>query len=161
LSAISSSVTLPTFSAQSFSLNNLDQVTQLTAVFDQYKIRQVELNYIPNASTGVSVTAVGLFSVVVDYDDAVNFSSSLSALDYPNCTTVPGDQSVKKVFTPAIAVAAYSGAFTSFSNKSRQWIDCSSPGVIHYGCKTSSTTTSAVLTYSIIGRMLVSFRNVR
>ena len=36
---------------------------------------------------------------------------------------------------PRISTAAYSGAFTSYTNTKAPWIDCNSPTVQHFGMK--------------------------
>lgn len=57
-----------------------------------------------------------------------------------------------------MAVAVYSGAFTSFANAPSSWIDSGSPNVQHYGLKAAVTATAAVQTYNLQVRARVSFR---
>jgi len=64
-------------------------------------------------------------------------------------------------FIPHVAVASYSGTFTSFTNEVAPWIDIASPSVQHYGLKTACTPTTAVVQYTARARLSVSFRNVR
>lgn len=58
-----------------------------------------------------------------------------------------------------MAVAVYSGAFTSFSNAPAGWIDAASPGVQMYGIKTAMTTSTAIIGYTINIKAIVSFRS--
>jgi len=58
-----------------------------------------------------------------------------------------------------MAVAAFSGAFTSYSNVPAGWIDSASPGVQHYGLKLYfESTPFGVISYEYSVRAKVSFR---
>jgi len=156
------SVTIPTFISASFTLSALDQATQLAAVFDQYRIDEVEAWIIPHLTSNNSASGnPGLYTSVVDYDDASALGSIGAALDYTNAVTSSGCSGHYRRFKPHVAVAAYSGAFTSFANEPSPWIDAASPGVIHYGLKCAFTPTSSVETMDLVYRLHVSFRNLR
>jgi len=158
-----SSATVSTYTASIFSVNFLDQISSLVAVFDQYKIEMVECWLTPrvssvNANTGVNT---GTFHTVIDYDDNNLLTTIGQALDYINVVISAGITGHYRRFVPHIAVAAYSGTFTSFANETAPWIDAASPSVAHYGMKTAWTTTDIVYSYDLQVRLHSAWRNVR
>lgn len=161
LAFCASSNVASTFTGTSFALSSLDQVVSLTAVFDQYRIRLIEVTLLPRLSNSGGQTNTGVFTTVIDYDDATALTSIGQAMDYSNQVSSGGDMIQRRVFVPHVAIAAYSGAFTSFANRASPWIDSASTNVQHYGLKTAWTVTGAVNTYDAIIRMWVQFRNVR
>jgi len=159
LSPVVSSTTVPVTGAVNFSFGSLDQVSQLTAVFDQYRIAMLEVTFHPLAN--ISGSAVSpLFFSVVDLDDSTAVSST-ALRDYPGCQMTQAYRRHKHTFVPSIAVAAYSGAFTSFANVSAPWLDVASPSIQHYGVKYAFEVGSSVFSYNVLVRAHFMFRNVR
>jgi len=153
------SSTVTTFPVFNFKFSDLDQQASLAAVFDQYRLMMVEYSAFP---IGVNFeNSQGLLTSVVDYDDSVALTSVPSALDYVNALTVPVGTVVKRTFTPHAAVAMYAGAFSSFGNVTRPWIDCSYPAVQHYGMKFAVGVTTVAVTYQAVARYWFQFRNIR
>jgi len=72
---------------------------------------------------------------VIDYDNGTALTSTAAAREYDNCMILTPAESGERIFIPRMALAAYSGAFTSYANVEPQWIDTASTGVIHYGLK--------------------------
>jgi len=161
-SFLTTSTTVPSFQAKQFNVNDLDQISSLTSVFDQYKIDFVEVWLeCSTASTANLLNGTQDLITVVDYDDATNLSTINSALDYTNALATPLGQNHYRKFQPHAAVAAYSGTFVSFSNVSNIWIDAGSPGVQHYGFKAIAGITSTATSYNLRVRYHTSWRNVR
>jgi hypothetical protein len=159
LGVATTSTVAATFSANSFAVSSLDQINSLTAVFDQYRVAMVEITYIPvELNYGLSS---GLFTSVIDYDDSAALTTVPQALDYSNSITVGGGAVLRRTFVPHMAMAAYSGAFTSFANEGPKWIDAASTGVQHFGVKTAATITTQVVTYNALVRLWTQWRNVR
>ncbi len=161
LSAHTTSTTLSTFSAFQFNVASLDQVSALSSIFDQYRIKMVEFVLYPSFTPSVTVTQDGLMTSVIDYDDAATLTTVASALDYTNALTYPNGNIQRRCFVPHAAVAAYSGTFTSYQNVESPWIDFNSTTVQHYGLKVASTLTSVTCVYNALVRMWVQCRNVR
>jgi len=160
--SIPSSATLPSFATVTHTFAGLDQTSQLASVFDQYRIRLIEVCFRPHSNDQpTAVNFDGIFSTVIDYDDATVLATAAQAQDYASVLNSEGYEAQRRCYVPHIAVAAYSGAFTSFANEEAPWIDTSSAGVIHYGIKTAWTVTSAVCTYDVFSRAWFQFRNVR
>jgi len=121
----------------------------------------VEVTFMPTANMNAGTGAFGYFTTVVDYDDATALTLPAQALDYSNALSGEGYQAQRRVFKPHVAIAAYSGAFTSFANEESPWIDNISSGVQHYGVKTAWTVTAALQHMDVNVRMWLQFRNVR
>jgi hypothetical protein len=160
--AYSSSTTLQTFFAASFNIANLDQVSTLTSLFDQYRIVWVEVWLLPrfadNSSTSINP---GLTTTVIDYDDGAALTTVAAALDYQNALTAPSTLGHYRKFRPHIAIAGYTGSFAGYTNFTSPWIDCSTTNIQHYGLKAATTVTSTSITFDLISRLHCEFRNVR
>jgi hypothetical protein len=174
IGASTTNVTSDPMFAQSFRLADLPQYASWTALFDQYRISRISVSFIPSraptalASTTTDVAQPALqFWYAVDLDDSTVVSPLTALMQYENvrCHTFDGTKPMTVSFKPHIAVAAYSGAFTSYANQSSQWIDCGSPDVLHYGLKYGFpclNSTSASIPYlSIVCTYYVEFKSVR
>jgi len=160
---ITSNVALNEFAQTSFTVASLDQVSSLTAVFDQYRIIRVEVWLTPRNSVSQGNTAnPGIFATVVDFDDATALATLASAYDYTNCVISNGLEGHYRTWKPHAAVAAYSGAFTSYANVPSPWIDAVSTGVQHYGLKVAwSPTDASGYIYDMAFRLHTEWRNIR
>jgi len=160
------------FNNASFSIAyaNIAQNAQLTTVFDQYKIDEIQLIFRPmflavNMSGSTTFFVPQLY-VVVDYDDAsVSGYTAATYQAYANCN-VSMYETVSVCFTPHIAVSAYSGSsFSQYQNQLPQWIDTSSPNVQHYGVKAGidagGSGQSSFQSWAITTRVRLSLKNVR
>lgn len=126
--------------AYSYTLNDLDQVTTFTALFDQYRIRKIQVTFRPAYNMAMLQTspfsgATTYNYHVIDQDDATALTDA-QLRQYDTCQVHTNVQQFTRTFTPRIASAAYSGAFSSFANlSSNTWIDVASPSVQYYGTK--------------------------
>jgi len=157
-----SNAALPQGIAYAFRLSDIPQASSFEAIFDQYRISAIECWLIPRTTSlaGASANA-GLLATVVDYDDNSSTTVLNDLLQYSNVVVGSGLDGHYRHFVPHIAMGAYSGAFTSFANVEKQWIDCGSPGVYHYGIKVVWTVTDSVYTLDSMFRLHFEFRNVR
>jgi hypothetical protein len=70
LGIIAGSVTVETFTSYTFTLSALSDSTEFTALFDQYRIMQVRMEFTPLfTDTSATVAYPPLYSAI-DYDDA-------------------------------------------------------------------------------------------
>jgi len=149
-----------------FASTDIVQFSSFSAVFDQYRIQEIEAWIFPvnpSAPTGAAVNR-GELSTVIDYDDSNAPSSVAQLQEYQNCITAPGILGQYRRFKPHVATAAYSGVFTSFANMTNQWIDCASTGVSYFALKAAITGADAAgdaLVFNLLLRIHVEFRNVR
>ncbi len=162
LGPITSSTSVDVKTNFSFKLSDIDDYTSFTGVFDQYKIKLVEVLFLPRTNSSSTTNNVGIFGVAPDYDDVSNVTNLAGLLDYSTATAAEGYSPQRRVIEPHVATALYSGSvFTSFGNATSQWIDAASPDVPHYGMKTIWTATSAVCNMDVIVKYWVQFRNSR
>jgi hypothetical protein len=149
-----------------FFLGQITDVTQLAAVFDQYRVRGLECVLRPAASQGLSATVLpsGLLYTVIDYDDGTSLTPGSAYTAYDNCITTNTYSAQRRCFKPRVAKAVYSGsAFTSFSNEVAPWIDSVSTGVPHYGLKAGIEpgNSTQLQVYSLQVSVELEFRQSR
>jgi len=151
------------YSAYNFVVNSMGNISALQTLFDQYRIVGVEVMICPQVNfiaAGTTATA-GMLHSVVDYDDGTVLTSEQAALDYQNCLSSSFSDGHYRKFIPHAALAAYSGAFTSYNNVVSPWIDAAYPSVNHFGVKTVVTTASTASTALVYATLFTEWRNVR
>jgi len=129
------------FGSIQFTLGMLPNVSEFTALYDQYRINKIKVVLVP-ALTGLDGNPQSTsyympnFHSILDYDDS-NAPTALSQLmEHPNYRRTRGQRDHKRYFTPAVAAEIYqSGVSTSYSQKFKQWLDLASTSVPHYGLK--------------------------
>lgn len=160
-STVSGVVGSASYNAHAGQLAFLGNVAAFSALFDQYRIVALRYTLIPRTNV-VSGTAYNppLYTIV-DYDDASPLSSRNAFTQRANVTVSQVWQSVSRTFKPHAALAAYSGAFTSYANATSPWIDLNSTTVPHYGFKwyiDSCNTPAPVWDMEI--EYWIEFRNI-
>jgi len=153
---LTTSTLAATFAAKGFALSDFDQSSEYTGLFDQYRINRLEVWIIPVAAQGTTVFG-GSFSAI-DLDDASTPSATATVKAKQGSLLSSGGASHYHSWRPHVAIAAYSGAFTSFANMTESWIDSGSPGVQHYGLKFASDSTPVAYTFNLTYKAHVSFR---
>jgi hypothetical protein len=146
-----------TFAGTFFALSSMNDASEYAAVFDQYRIMAVELTIMPSTQTVAGLTGHLLSSV--DYDDVASITPALNA---QKSTVVISNlqDTIVRSFTPRIALASYSGAFTAYSvGPSQTWINTASTTVQHYGHKLTANPTTTAITYDLYTRVWFQFRN--
>jgi hypothetical protein len=137
-----------------FVLSSFTSFTQYTNAFDQYKIYQIEcwldLSGNQDASLGELVT-------VVDLDDGNSITGPSAILDKQGALVSTGAPGRYHRWAPHVAVAEYSGAFTSYGNVPSTWIDSLSPNVQHFGFKAAGGV-GVIATYNLTVRAVIGFR---
>jgi hypothetical protein len=131
---------LNTYGAAFFTLGNLGNSASYAAIFDQYKIVAASVTFtVQNgpgyqANTASNIVLPRLWTCI-DYDDA-NVPTSVNYVQqYSSCMLTPPGTGVTRLLQPHVALAAYSGTFTSYANMEDQWVDIASTAVQHYGIK--------------------------
>jgi len=150
-----------------FYLAQLDGYAALVAVFDQYRFMQVSISFIPRCSvtgtTGsVFPTPIGQLLTAIDYDDVASTAASvLRQKETAQITTCTDQQT--RTLTPHAALAAYSGAFSSYANISKMWIDANSTSVQNYGVKFAilNCNFASTVIYDVYARYVVQFRQIQ
>ncbi len=135
--------------AVAFELADLPAVSELTTLYDQYRIHHIELEMVPFNTLSPTVGSAGgngnlacLIHSVLDWDDATAPAASTSGIQtlqqyrgYRLDNLFAGGGKLKWSVVPRPALAGYAGAFTSYVSPEPMWTDCNSANVQHYGIK--------------------------
>jgi hypothetical protein len=131
----------------STSFDQIPDYTSCQNLYDRYKINRVVWRIKANTAQPVPAASpsISYLFACVDFDDGSAPSSVSIVGNYENCVLASVSEDLLIEYRPKIAIAAYSGAFTSYASNSNQWIDMGSPSVQHYGLKigvSQSTSTN-------------------
>ncbi len=126
-----------------FYLGQVPGFAEFTALFDQYRIRKVVLEFRPNqqsytSSTNTSaVTNIPMRIVTaIDYDDSVAPTSHNELREYNTAQVHTMVEQWSQTIRPAVSVMAYEGVgSTGYCPKWDQWVSTNDPNVPHYGIK--------------------------
>jgi len=144
------------FGSLSFSLGLFTGATALTTVFDQYRMDQVEIWI--GAQTPNQTAAFPVLTTAVDLDDANVPVTTGAVQDKLGAIQSDGPGGHYHKWKPHMAVAAYSGTFTSYLNAPATWIDTASPNVQHFGLKIALASEGTQTYYDLTARAVFSFR---
>lgn len=164
---LTSSSTLPIVTyGTSFGAGGLNNFSALSTVFDEYRIKSVEvwLRCAGPACSPTYATNLRLVSVI-DYDNTtVTGYTSGNFESYANCITTSQYDGHYRKWVPHVADALYAGAFTGYGNKIAPWIDCQSNAVQHYGLKCAiinASSSNGDLVVSLTYRVTVEFKYIQ
>jgi len=150
--------------ARAWMLSDLVQASSFTAIFDQYRLAKCEVWFTPESGSNLTPVAniKGSMYSAVDYDDDTSTNLPATLQQKENCISAPFQNGHHWIYVPHVAMAAYSGAFSSFANVSAPWIDVASASVKHYGIKAvvDATTNAGDILVQIQARFTFQFRNV-
>jgi len=153
-----SATAIEVIGAYNFALSQVSDYLSLAAVFDQYRIAMVEITFLPKQNFVTTGNTYDRLATVIDYVDSSTVGF-VALTDYPSCQITEDFTKQVRTLIPRVAVAAYSGAFTSFMSEEAPWLDCSSPNIQHYGVKFAFKITTVIAYYDIAVRYHMQFRN--
>lgn len=153
------------YTAYNFSLGDVPNYTEFTALYDYYKINAVKVTLLPQMTQNVSLGDVNnawaskrLFSAI-DYND----SSAVTTIDeirqYQTCKFTPILKRHTRYFKPRINDSG------SVFTPGRPWLLCSSPNTNYFGIKLAGETMNssgvANMEYTVEVMFYLSFKNVK
>jgi hypothetical protein len=141
---------------RSFAVSDFSAATSLLSVFDQYRFEQIEVWLETKNPNGVGDFPT-LYSAV-DLDDNASPTSLVQIQDHQGSIVAVAPAGHYHRFRPHMAVASYSGAFTSYANVPATWIDSASPNVQHYGFKAAAKNSVTAFGFALTVRAVLSFR---
>lgn len=158
INVLLTSITVPSYGASSFALNDFVNRTEYTGLFDQYRIEEFEIWIEPIVSQSTVISNLGYVSTAIDLDDSTTPTAVSQVEGKQNAITTSALDGHYHRWKPHMAIAAYSGVFTSFASVPAGWIDSGSPSVQHYGVKFASSPTSVAIQFNAQLRARVAFR---
>lgn len=137
--------------ALQWQLNDLNNYTELTSMFDQYMITGVKISfrliYSPDSTGNVATSQYPNLYVRTDYDDN-NLSSATDIVQSNRAKRfILGPNRTKSIFVrPSILTyQKTSGAAQVTAPVWKQWVDCAYPDVVHLGLKWAIDTMGQAL----------------
>jgi len=135
------SASVPVLGALPFLLTDLPDYVEFTALFDEFKIQQVIVQFTP---TNYSQAYASLFTAI-DYDDASSPSSINDLREYGSFHFTPALKYHQRVLTPKYSYRVYNGVgITDSFASTRGWVDCSKPDTPWYGLKYAFGPTTVI-----------------
>jgi hypothetical protein len=141
----------------SFQFADFGNASAMSGMFDQYRIREVEVWVTPTYQDYLGGNSAARYAVVVDYDN-VNTVSFATAQEYTNCSVAPATTGVYMKFRPHVGMTV--GSNSSAANVVSPWIDTAVPSVTHYGIKFSAPATNVTYTLGVRYRAHIQLRNM-
>jgi len=142
--AISQTLTVDALGAWDFKLSDAPNYSEITAMFDEYRIKMVRMKFYPrylpnemlNSGTGTSASVTPRLFIAIDENDASTPSNINEIREYPNMKVYQTQQPIQFYLKPKISTAVYgSGVFSSYGQPKNIWLSSASPNVAHYGAK--------------------------
>ncbi len=153
---VSSTLTDTTGSLQ-FTLGDLPGTTDVTSLFDVYRIVAIEVWIIPRFSTNTDRSFnPGLLGTAVDYDGGTANYDELA--QYPNAMISSGLDGHYRSWAPGVLTTT---AASNVILTTSPWIDCANTSIAHHGLNYAINTTSLALTFDRIDRYHLEFKRVR
>lgn len=150
-----------TFIAYNFSLADVPNSAEFTALYDMYKINGIQITFIPQMTQNISVGTVNnvfaslRFFSAIDYNDSTAVSSIDAIREYQTCKYTSVLRTHKR-YIPKPKMLDGSNS-TSLVN----WVATSSPATNYYGLKIAIETTGNPMTFAVEAKYYLSFKNVK
>jgi len=151
------------FGALNFNLNALPNATEFTTLFDQYKICNVKVSFMPrgNSAEGGTNNNIGKLFTVIDYDDDTAPTSIDQLMQYPNLTTTAASRTLTRSLKPKFAASVYQTAVLSGYGARTGWLDCDATVVPHYGIKYAAQATAGANIFDLKIDYIIACKGIR
>lgn len=130
---------LATYGALSFKLDNLPAFTEITSLFQAYRINGIKLDFIPiqnDAAAGSSTNGFPMMHYIIDHDDIAPPTTFNEVFQYDNVRYRRCDRPWSVFFKPKVLSEAYQlGVTQAYGYARRMWLSTTYPAVQHYGFK--------------------------
>lgn len=144
--------------AMQFQLDQTQNYTDFTQLFDRYKLSGVKVKFVPLTTQAFPGASVPMIAYAIDLDDATLPTSYDTVNTKYNVHKKRLDKACSIYIKPRLAQQIYSGLTSGYAiGPKNTYIDCNDPGVPHYGlkfwlrdCYLPTTTGPAVNTNTVI-----------
>lgn len=160
----------PQFLNLTFTLQDVPNYTEFTALYDQYCIKGVKFTLMPRFNSALPAPDVGTNVSsqppqtwsVLDYDGGFP-TTQTAMLQYQNLKMLPGTKWHSRYVVPAAQVEIFNGISTAYAPKKKLYIDTANPDVKHYGATimVPEVNTSSSVTWDLKTTYYLAFKNVR
>lgn len=153
---ISTTSTVAGTAAYTFALADLPNSSEISSLFDQYRILQVTVSITPT----IPDSSVPIYTAI-DYDDNNVPTGITSILEYETMQQSTGNIVTQRTLNPKTLSQLYNGiASTGYATNGPTWIDSSSPFIPHYGFKVFiPLTTGPTYTFQVVVDYVLQGRN--
>lgn len=152
----------------SFQLASLPSVTDITNLYDHYKLKLIVVRFEPTFSQEViqsESAAINLaanlkhYRVAHDYNDASNPASESVLFEYSNMKSYPCHRPFKVLLYPKVAEPVFGAGINPAAYQARRsgWIDTAYTNVLHYGLKIWVPVFGNVAAGAYICRTIVTY----
>lgn len=174
---------LPTVSAgwnstnYTFRLSNLPLYTEMTALFEQYKINAVKLTFIPewvgsldqnnayiSAGSGTTYISTPRLYTLIDKDGDPQINTEDRMLENSMTKIITQPHKAFSIYVKKPCVQFEVGTSLGFSGaapKPSPWLDCDNNGVNHYGCAIGAQvggSITAAMPYRVVATYYMQFK---
>lgn len=161
LGIVAADSALDQFFPFSFELNNVPGFSELTQLYDFYKINAVKISFIPTQTMSNSLSTISnnqntRFFSVIDYNDDATVSSLDDLRQYQTCKYTSAFKThTRYIYKPKHSIASYV--------QSSQWCSTAVPTTEWYGLKVGieamGSTVSTSMNYRVEATYYLSFKN--
>lgn len=156
-----------------FRLDKLPDFAEFNNMFTHYRINAVKMMFMPHADGLDSTTQINATKYIttprlyafVDRDSQPPLSSENAVIQHSGLKIIKNPLAPFTVYCkyPAVSTGIATTASVSYAGlKSKQWISCDSPSVVHNGVVTGGiipfTAGSASLAYNVVVTYYMQFR---
>lgn len=175
---IANGSTLPLIDGIVIKLSDIINFSSYTTLWDQYRIDQVIIKFIPvqseavfrpyddTTNPGFSVSEIPRLTTVIDRDDSTVANTFNEIFQRPQSRTRKATKPIVYKFVPNRLIEVYRSSLTTgyrVDNESKSYLDCGYSDVPHYGIKFALEATSPANAYQyrIERTYKISFKNRR
>jgi len=150
----------------SFSLNSLPDFTEFQALYDQYRITKITLEFIPNANNANSINPyIVPFYTVIDYNDVIALANPNDALEYKTVKIHESGKFFAVSLVPRLATNVVDIAGNSLVNQMplNTWVSTRFSAPLYLGVKLISefnTPGNPAITYKVRIKYTLEFAQV-
>ncbi len=155
--------------AFSFMLNDIPNPSDITSLYDEYRIIQVTMKFLPvtnpfGAST--SSTAYPSLYTAIDYNDDTLPSSAANLREYATFQCVPNQVYTQRVISVrSLTAVTNNGTIVDGVSRWGQWLRVAQSQVKHYGLKTIAspvtTASGSFVLYNVEAEYVIQAKNVK
>lgn len=154
----------------SFMISDLPDYTELTALYDQYRVDKLVVHFMRGSTpSSLGHQDIGTLMTAVDFDGGATGLTFNQFLSYESCEATSHDKDKFITIKPRAELAQVDSSSATVSSTLagvNAWFDCSNTSIKHYGVRWgmtpySSGAASYAQWYTVWIEAYVTFKNTR